>query len=211
MDPPSHFSRRMISLREGDGFHQSSLMCFLRHGLLFVSLLPLPLAGADSRPQAELLTPIGEIRSMSQSAAAEALPVRVRGVVTWRGFRDQMTVQDETGGCWLLVSDARQRRLWATDDAVLRSIRVGHVLEIEGLTDPGSYAPGIQPKTLRIVGEQALLPVATAHYHEWNFRTIGTINFPAAGPQLLTFHYGKGNNFAYFEFELDESLPATKP
>lgn len=45
------------------------------------------------------------------------------------------------------------------------------------------------------------LPVLTANYHQWNFATIGTIEFPEAGRQLLTFHYGKGNNFAYFEFE----------
>jgi hypothetical protein len=38
-----------------------------------------------------------------------------------------------------------------------------------------------------------------------------TIKFPAAGPQLLTFRYGKGNNFAYFEFELVEPRQATKP
>ena len=37
--------------------------------------------------------------------------------------------------------------------------------------------------------------------HIWNKAEIGTITFPEAGLQLLTFHYNKGNNFAYFEFE----------
>lgn len=55
------------------------------------------------------------------------------------------------------------------------------------------------------------LPVATTSYPHWNFAAIGTIQFPAAGPQLLTFHYGKGNNFAYFEFELIEPASAAKP
>jgi len=45
------------------------------------------------------------------------------------------------------------------------------------------------------------LPVATEDWHHWNLAEIGTIEFPAAGVQLLTFHYGKGNNFAWFEFE----------
>jgi hypothetical protein len=50
------------------------------------------------------------------------------------------------------------------------------------------------------------LPVATASYHHWNYAKIGSIRFPTAGPQVLTFHYGKGNNFAYFVFEpADES------
>ncbi len=46
------------------------------------------------------------------------------------------------------------------------------------------------------------LPVATEDWHHWNFAEIGSIDFPAAGLQLLTFHYGRGNNFALFEFEL---------
>jgi len=45
------------------------------------------------------------------------------------------------------------------------------------------------------------LPVATGSMHKWNKAEIGTIRFEEAGPQLLTFHYNAGNNFAYFEFE----------
>lgn len=45
------------------------------------------------------------------------------------------------------------------------------------------------------------LPVATGSMHIWNKAEIGTIAFPEAGLQLLGFHYNKGNNFAYFEFE----------
>jgi hypothetical protein len=52
------------------------------------------------------------------------------------------------------------------------------------------------------------LPAPTASYHHWNFAEIGVIHFPEAGTQLLTFHYGKGNNFAYFEFE---PVPSSKP
>jgi len=45
------------------------------------------------------------------------------------------------------------------------------------------------------------LPLATKNFHEWNFGNIGVITFPEPGLQLLTFHYGGGNNFAYFQFE----------
>jgi hypothetical protein len=51
------------------------------------------------------------------------------------------------------------------------------------------------------------LPLATPGYHHWNLAEIGTITFPEAGRQLLTFHYGFGNNFAYFEFEKIEPAP----
>lgn len=48
------------------------------------------------------------------------------------------------------------------------------------------------------------LPLDTGSMHKWNKAEIGTITFPEVGLQLLTFHYGKGNNFAYFEFEPTE-------
>ena len=54
------------------------------------------------------------------------------------------------------------------------------------------------------------LPLATSGYHSWNFAEIGTIKFAEAGTQVLTFHYGKGNNFAYFQFEKIEPTPAAK-
>ena len=52
------------------------------------------------------------------------------------------------------------------------------------------------------------LPVPTAGYHHWNLAEIGTITFPDAGLQRLRFHYGKGNNFAYFQFEPISARPA---
>jgi hypothetical protein len=43
-------------------------------------------------------------------------------------------------------------------------------------------------------------PVNTGSMHKWNKAEVGTIPFPEPGLQLLTLHYNKGNNFAYFEF-----------
>lgn len=44
-------------------------------------------------------------------------------------------------------------------------------------------------------------PVPTGSMHKWNKAQVGTITFPQAGLQLLTLHYNKGNNLAYFDFE----------
>ena len=66
------------------------------------------------------------------------------------------------------------------------------------------YAYQANTVTFEVNGKAATkcrLPVATPSYHHWNFAETGTIEFPEPGPQLLTFRYGKGNNFAYFEFE----------
>ena len=88
------------------------------------------------------------------------------------------------------------------------------------VTRPGTYRInclyGFQANTVRfdLNGKPAAtcrLPVPTASYHHWNLAEIGTIRFPEAGLQLLTFHYGKGNNFAYFEFEPVEPAGTNKP
>jgi hypothetical protein len=42
--------------------------------------------------------------------------------------------------------------------------------------------------------------VDTGSPHNWNKAEIGTIAFPKAGLRLLTVHYAKENNLAYFEF-----------
>jgi hypothetical protein len=45
------------------------------------------------------------------------------------------------------------------------------------------------------------LPRATQGWHYWDYGQIATVTFPEAGPQLLTFHYRRGNNWAFFVFE----------
>ncbi len=48
------------------------------------------------------------------------------------------------------------------------------------------------------------LPLNTGNFHAWNKSEIGSVTFSEAGLHVLTFHYNKGNNFAYFEFTLLE-------
>lgn len=107
---------------------------------------------------AEPLTRIAEVRVLPREEAARALPVRVRGVVTWQGRRDYLTVQDESAGIWVNFGEARQRRLWAGDEAALAQIREGLEVELEGVSDSGGYAPVILPRALRILGEKSLPP-----------------------------------------------------
>lgn len=124
---------------------------------LLLVLLAVPPAMAGEAPPAPL-TRIGDVRALSRDDATKGLPVRVRGVVTWRGLRRQVTVQDETGGTWILPNEARQPGLPPADEAALRSIRVGDVIEVEGVTFPGAYAPVVMAGAVRIVGRQDLPP-----------------------------------------------------
>jgi hypothetical protein len=55
------------------------------------------------------------------------------------------------------------------------------------------------------------LPLNTGDFHAWNKAEAGTITFSDPGLHLLTFHYNKGNNFAWFEFTLlDKNNQASK-
>ena len=45
------------------------------------------------------------------------------------------------------------------------------------------------------------LPLDTGSMHKWNKAEVGKITFATPGLHLITFHYTKGNNFAYFEFQ----------
>jgi len=64
----------------------------------------------------------------------------------------------------------------------------------------GNAANTIQFDIDRKPASQCKLPVATGSPHNWNKAEIGEIAFEKAGLQLLTLHYGKGNNLAYLEF-----------
>ncbi len=107
---------------------------------------------------AEPLTRVSEVRLLPREQAGLALPVRVRGVVTWRSGRESMTIQDASGGIWVNIIEARDRGVWEGDYGVIDKIREGSEVEIEGQSDPGGYAPLILPTSVRILGKKSLPP-----------------------------------------------------
>jgi signal transduction histidine kinase len=104
------------------------------------------------------LSRIADIRLLPREKAVLALPVKVRGVVTWRNDKENLTIQDDSAGIWISLVEAREHALWKEDEAVLGRVREGMELEIEGLSDPGGYATLILPQTLRIIGKKPLPP-----------------------------------------------------
>ncbi len=93
---------------------------------------------------------------LPRGQAGMALPVRARGVVTWRSGRENLTIQDDSAGIWVSVTSAQVRGLWLGNYAEVDKMREGTEVETEGETDPGGYAPQILPKTLRVVGRKAM-------------------------------------------------------
>ncbi len=119
--------------------------------LLVAAFSPASVAAGD---RALPLTRVADIRRLSHGEAAKALPVKVSGVCFWRGARD-LAIHDGEEGDWVGVGKALDTGLIAPG-GVPADIVPGDRLEIEGVTDPGGYAPIILPKVIRKAGRMPL-------------------------------------------------------
>ena len=88
-----------------------------------------------------------EVRRLSPAEAERHYPVRLRGTVT---FFDQRIptaafrfVQDETAGIYFYPQTAEENTNLAT----------GQLVEIEGLTGQGEFAPVVEARSIKILGE----------------------------------------------------------
>lgn len=106
------------------------------------------------------LTRVREIRALSRVEAAKALPVHVRGVVTWQSANPNgsFVVDDGDRGIYVDLFMSIERRIWKSGDIQRTETEAGAVLEIKGVTDPGGYAPIIRPMRIRRVGSGSLPP-----------------------------------------------------
>jgi signal transduction histidine kinase len=91
------------------------------------------------------LTHAAQIRRLSPEQAALGYPVRVRGVITMDAPAPDFFVQDKTAGVFVEGS--------VTPKFIHR---IGELVEIDGITGPGKFAPVIREAKLRVLGHQAL-------------------------------------------------------
>jgi signal transduction histidine kinase len=102
----------------------------------------LPVAG---QPAGGELRTAASVRGLTFAEAQQHTPVKLRGVVT---FFDETLysrfIQDETAGIYLRES---------TNTPPLRA---GQLVEVEGTASPGEYAPIIEPRQVRVIGEAPL-------------------------------------------------------
>ena len=119
------------------------LLALLVGGGLLVSWRPVLAQAAAG----ELRT-AAAVRGLTPQQAAAGVPVRLKGVVT---FADQglysRFIQDETAG------------IYFGEMTNLPPFQAGQVIEIEGVTSPGEYAPIILPKSITVV-DAGKLPAA---------------------------------------------------
>ena len=96
-------------------------------------------------PALNRLNTAEEVRRLSPEEAARHYPVHLRGVVTvFDQTKFARVVQDGTAGIYL------------GDPGNLPLLKAGEIVEIDGVSYPGEYAPILQPGEIRIVGESPL-------------------------------------------------------
>ena len=107
------------------------------------------LTAQDPRP--DLLTKCAEVRALTPDQAARGLPVRVRGVVTLLpgNATDSFTLDDGTG-IWVATTPPTPQA-----NEVAR-LRVGDLVEVDGQTHAGHFAPTIAARSLHVLGQAPL-------------------------------------------------------
>ena len=120
--------------------------------LAAVSVMALGASGVGSSMQLSLppkplptLTKAAQVRRLSPEQASLGYPVRVRGVITMDAPAPQFIVQDATAGIFVEGSVSPKF-----------SHLLGQFVEIEGVTDPGKFAPVIRETKLRVLGKGTL-------------------------------------------------------
>ncbi len=112
--------------------------------------LAVPLSALTAENPDRILTTAAAVRSLSAAEAERHYPVKLRGVVT---FYDETLysrfIQDETAGIYL------------REFTNLPPLLPGQMVEVEGVTGPGEYAPVILPASVKVVGP-GKLPAAAA-------------------------------------------------
>src|SRR5919106_2140520 len=127
----------------------------MRCGLLLsvvVACLSVVHATQASPPAGAPITRIKAIRALTPDQGAEGHPVRVRGVVAHF---------DEIGRGLLFLHDGESGQFvtgpaHAEVVAVWRTLRTGDLVEIEGRTVRGGFAPNVEAQTIRKLGRAPL-------------------------------------------------------
>ena len=140
----------------------------MRVGLTGVVAVAVALVGVSARGATArdtpatplpLLTRIVDIRALSQDGGERGYPVRIRGTVTHF---------DEVLKATLFVHDGAFGQFVANPSnpaavAVWAELKPGDLVEIEGRTVRGGFAPNVEPSRVRRLGRGAM-PVGHAEY-----------------------------------------------
>lgn len=110
--------------------------------------------GSGAEDPSGILTRVQDIRVLSRSEAAKKHPVRIRGVVIWQdsGRQPSLFVHDGSASIWVDRATSVRRNAWQGGNPPVEESRVGSLVDVEGFTDPGGYAPCVVPTHIRHIG-----------------------------------------------------------
>jgi len=90
------------------------------------------------------LTNVSQISALASAEAAQKLPVRLCGVVIG---------ESEAGGEGFAMHDGRAGVYLRATAAAVAQLHPGDLVEVEGVTDPGEFAPFVRVRELRKLGK----------------------------------------------------------
>jgi len=91
-----------------------------------------------------LLTKVSQIRELSVVQSGWEYPVKIRAVVTLAYQHSRLYVEDDTAGIFVRARTVRA------------NVKPGDLVEIEGTSNPGWYAPLIVPAKITVIGSAPL-------------------------------------------------------
>jgi hypothetical protein len=100
---------------------------------------------AQTSIQLPTLTHASQIRQLTPEQAALGYPVRLKGVITMDAPAPDFFVQDDTAGIYVEGSSSGKF-----------PHVFGKLIELEGLTGPGKFAPVIRERALHVLGDGTL-------------------------------------------------------
>ncbi|HEY2342388.1 MAG TPA: hypothetical protein VGH90_05125, partial [Chthoniobacteraceae bacterium] len=157
---------------------------------IFLLLLGIPAA----RPEEPPLTTCASLRSLSHEAAERGQPVRVRGTITYThpDFYGGMVLQDDTAGIYVDRAFSRDHHLDSQNPPWPKTVPRGALVEIEGVTWSGHYAPVLAPMKIRVLGPGSLPKAVPLAFSEaldgrWDCQCVqlhGVVQFAENRPDL---------------------------
>lgn len=103
----------------------------------------------------EPLVDVEKIRALSREETAQALPVKLSGVVIHKGWQD-LVLHDGKASIFLDFHFAQAQGVWKGPLPDFRKFVPGTGVEIEGVTDPGGFSPMVLVQKIRPTGSQPI-------------------------------------------------------
>ncbi|MCI0748275.1 MAG: PAS domain S-box protein [Verrucomicrobia subdivision 3 bacterium] len=105
-----------------------------------------PSAAAQAADSLPTLTTAQQVRELSNAEAGRGQPVRLRGIVTYHDPKwETLFVQDATAGIYIGAGDHSRPHY-----------RAGQLVEVDGVTAAGTFAPIVAERRIAVVGAAPL-------------------------------------------------------